>query len=158
MPELRGGYPCPIFKFFVVTREVIPEKMPPILDSINFFGVLTLLGHCVFFFMSHTKKTLSQKTVQNPFFNRNTWDGKTCLDEKNLPFRNSTYFSSSWCPESPPKISKSAHYGILRKGLFRFFCLLRTIFFIFGPFLGRFFGVGQIVWSVDIMGVITDKF
>ena len=36
---------CPIFKFFVVTREVIPEKMPPILDSINFFGVLTLLGH-----------------------------------------------------------------------------------------------------------------
>ena len=32
---------CPIFKFFVVTREVIPEKMPPILDSMNFFWVLT---------------------------------------------------------------------------------------------------------------------
>ena len=25
----------------MVTREVIPEKMPPILDSIIFFGVLT---------------------------------------------------------------------------------------------------------------------
>ena len=37
---------CPIFKFFVVNREVIPEKMAPILDSINFFWVLTLLGHC----------------------------------------------------------------------------------------------------------------
>ena len=50
-----------------------------------------------------------------------TWDGKTCSDEKNIPFRNSTHFSPSWCPESPPKISKSGHYGILRKGLFRFF-------------------------------------
>ena len=42
---------CPIFKFFVVTREVIPEKMPPILDSINFFWVLTLLGHCASYFL-----------------------------------------------------------------------------------------------------------
>ena len=69
-----------------------------------------------------------------------TWDGKTCSDEKNIPFRNSTHFSPSWCPESPPKISKSGHYGILRKGLFRFFCLLRTIFFIFGPFWAVFWG------------------
>ena len=37
---------CPIFKFFVVIREVIPEKMAPISDSINFFWVLSLLSHC----------------------------------------------------------------------------------------------------------------
>ena len=36
----------PIFKFFVVIREVIPEKMAPISDSINFFWVLSLLSHC----------------------------------------------------------------------------------------------------------------
>ena len=38
---------CPIFKFFVVIRDVIPEKMPPILDPVNFFWVFSLLGHCV---------------------------------------------------------------------------------------------------------------
>ena len=37
---------CPIFKFFVVIREVIPEKMAPISDSMNFFWVLSLLSHC----------------------------------------------------------------------------------------------------------------
>ena len=37
---------CPIFKFFVVTREVICQKMAPILDPVNFFGVFSLLGHC----------------------------------------------------------------------------------------------------------------
>ena len=72
-----------------------------------------------------------------------TWDGKTCSDEKNIPFRNSTHFSPSWCPESPPKISKSAHYGILRKGLFRFFAYLGPFFSFLGRF-GPFFGVGQI--------------
>ncbi len=81
----------------------------------------------------------NNKTLFSPC-NSFTWDGKTCSDEKNIPFRNSTHFSPSWCPESPPKISKSGHYGILRKGLFRFFCLLRTIFFIFGPFWAVFWG------------------
>ena len=38
---------CPIFKFFVVTREVIFPKMAPILDPVNFFGVFSLLGPCV---------------------------------------------------------------------------------------------------------------
>ena len=38
----------PIFKFFVVIREAILQKMAPILDPVNFFSVLTLLGHCVF--------------------------------------------------------------------------------------------------------------
>ena len=37
---------CPIFKFFVVTREVICQKMAPILDPVNIFGVFSLLGHC----------------------------------------------------------------------------------------------------------------
>ena len=37
---------CPIFKLFVVTREVIFPKMAPILDPVNFFGVFSLLGHC----------------------------------------------------------------------------------------------------------------
>ena len=37
---------CPIFKFFVVTSEVIFRKMAPILDLVNFFGVFSLLGHC----------------------------------------------------------------------------------------------------------------
>ena len=38
----------PIFKFCVVIREVILQKMAPILDPINFFSVLSLLDHCVF--------------------------------------------------------------------------------------------------------------
>ena len=29
---------CPIFKYFMVTREVICQKMAPILDPVNFFG------------------------------------------------------------------------------------------------------------------------
>ena len=37
----------PIFKFFVVIREVILQKVAPILDPVNFFSVLTLLGKCV---------------------------------------------------------------------------------------------------------------
>ena len=37
----------PIFKFCVVIREVILQKMAPILDPVNFFSFLTLLGHCV---------------------------------------------------------------------------------------------------------------
>ena len=37
---------CPIFKFFVVTREVICQKMAPILDPVNFFWVFSLLSHC----------------------------------------------------------------------------------------------------------------
>ena len=87
---------------------------------------------------------ITKNNQQHPPTNQHdTWDGKTCLDEKNLPFRNSTYFSSSWCPESPPKISKSAHYGILRKGLFRFFAYLGPFFSFLGRF-GPFFGVGQI--------------
>ena len=37
----------PIFKFFVVIREVILQKMAPILALVNFFSsVLTLLGDC----------------------------------------------------------------------------------------------------------------
>ena len=36
----------PIFKFCVVIREAILQKMAPILDPVNFFSVLTLLGHC----------------------------------------------------------------------------------------------------------------
>ena len=38
---------CPIFNFFVVTREVICQKMAPILDPVNFFWVFSLLSHCV---------------------------------------------------------------------------------------------------------------
>ena len=40
---------CPIFKFFVVTREVIfPEKrtMAPIFNLVNFFWVFSLISHC----------------------------------------------------------------------------------------------------------------
>ena len=37
---------CPVFKFFVVIREVILQKMAPILAPVNFFLVLTLLGNC----------------------------------------------------------------------------------------------------------------
>ena len=37
---------CPIFKFFVVTREVICQKMAPILDPVNFFWVFSLISHC----------------------------------------------------------------------------------------------------------------
>ena len=33
---------CPIFNFFVVTREVICQKMAPILDPVNFFWVFSL--------------------------------------------------------------------------------------------------------------------
>ena len=36
----------PIFKFCVVIREAILQKMAPILALVNFFSVLTLLGHC----------------------------------------------------------------------------------------------------------------
>ena len=35
-----------IFNFFVVIREVILQKMAPILDLVNFFLVLTLISHC----------------------------------------------------------------------------------------------------------------
>ena len=38
---------CPIFNFFVVIREVILQKMAPILAPVNFFSFLTLLGNCV---------------------------------------------------------------------------------------------------------------
>ena len=44
---------CPIFKFFVVTREVICQKMAPILDPVNFFWVFSLLGHCVYMYHTH---------------------------------------------------------------------------------------------------------
>ena len=37
---------CPIFKFFVLTREVIFPKMAPILDPVNFFWVFSLISHC----------------------------------------------------------------------------------------------------------------
>ena len=37
----------PIFKFCVVIREAILQKMAPILDPVNFFSVLTLLADCV---------------------------------------------------------------------------------------------------------------
>ena len=37
---------CPIFKFFVVTREVIFPKMAPILDLVSFFWVSSLRSHC----------------------------------------------------------------------------------------------------------------
>ena len=33
--------------FFVVTREVICQKMAPILNPFNFFGVFSLISHCV---------------------------------------------------------------------------------------------------------------
>merc|ERR1712055_273764 len=37
---------CPIFKFCVVIREAILQKMAPILDPVNFFSFLTLLADC----------------------------------------------------------------------------------------------------------------
>ena len=37
----------PIFKFFVVIREVILQKMAPILAPVNSYSVLTLIGNCV---------------------------------------------------------------------------------------------------------------
>ena len=36
----------PIFKFCVVIREVILQKISLILDPVNFFSVLTLLADC----------------------------------------------------------------------------------------------------------------
>ena len=36
----------PIFKFCVVIREAILQKMAPILAPVNFFLVLTLIGNC----------------------------------------------------------------------------------------------------------------
>ena len=40
----------PIFNFFVVIREVILQKMAPILAPVNFFSVLTLIGNCVLYY------------------------------------------------------------------------------------------------------------
>ena len=36
----------PIFKFCVVIREAILQKMAPILAPVNFFSFLTLIGDC----------------------------------------------------------------------------------------------------------------
>ena len=36
----------PNFQIFVVIRDVNLQKMAPILDPVNFFSVLTLLGNC----------------------------------------------------------------------------------------------------------------
>ena len=56
----------PIFKFFVVIREVILQKMAPILAPVNFFSVLTLLGNCVGLLMIFNKVgTRSEKTRLN---------------------------------------------------------------------------------------------
>ena len=35
-----------ILKFCVVIREVILQKMAPILDPVNYFGVFSLISHC----------------------------------------------------------------------------------------------------------------
>ena len=48
----------PIFKFFVVIREVILQKMAPILAPVNFFSVLTLIGDCELH--SHRRKLRRQ--------------------------------------------------------------------------------------------------
>ena len=42
-----------IFKFCVVIREAILQKMAPILDPVNFFSVLTLLDDCVYYLFYH---------------------------------------------------------------------------------------------------------
>ena len=37
---------CPILKFLVVIREVILQKMAPILAPVIFFSVFSLISHC----------------------------------------------------------------------------------------------------------------
>ena len=56
----------PDFQIFVVIREVILQKMAPILAPVNFFSVLTLLGNCVGLLMIFNKVgTRSEKTRLN---------------------------------------------------------------------------------------------
>ena len=57
---------CPIFKLFVVIREVILQKMAPILDPVNFFSFLTLLGHCASL-LSPESGLLTLRPVQQIF-------------------------------------------------------------------------------------------
>ena len=134
--------------------------MPMHIFCMQFLTACSFLSHAALIGI-HCVMACHLQAAMLGFSTHFTWDGKTCSDEKNIPFRNSTHFSPSWCPESPPKISKSGHYGILRKGLFRFFCLLRTIFSFLGHFwavFGPFLGWVKFFWSVDIMGVTTDQF
>ena len=51
----------PIFKFCVVIREAILQKMAPILDPVNFFSVLTLLDDCGYRAALAAKNTNKQK-------------------------------------------------------------------------------------------------
>ena len=55
----------PIFKFCVVIREAILQKMAPILDPVNFFSFLTLLADC--------------DPPQNHHYNHNHQDDLTTL-------------------------------------------------------------------------------
>ena len=54
----------PIFKFFVVIREVILQKMAPILAPVNFFSVLTLLADCAGFPTGNYHKMIIQFLLQ----------------------------------------------------------------------------------------------
>ena len=61
---------CPIFKFFLVIREVILQKMAPISAPVNFFSVLTLISHCAFPGNSPRQCEESSTTVADPTVHR----------------------------------------------------------------------------------------
>ena len=114
--------------------QILPIPVPRLFSGTNFFR---------YRFRYH------QKNEKFPIPGiPGTWDGKTILDKKNVPFRNSTSFFLSWWYESAPKISKSGHYRILRKCVFGPFWAYFSFWAVFGPF---FRGV-QIFWSLNIIG------
>ena len=53
----------PIFKFFVVIREVILQKMAPILAPVNFVSVLTLIGNCAFLSIDKSRLALLRRAT-----------------------------------------------------------------------------------------------
>ena len=85
---------CPIFKFFVVTREFICQKMSPILDPVYFFGVFSLISHCdkpvVDAFLNNSTKNqqvldlLKPKSQQSFLSNRNQFFVSTLFSKKNI--------------------------------------------------------------------------
>ena len=76
----------PIFKFCVVIREAILQKMAPILDPVNFFLVLTLLGHCGA--MDASLKSKLSLLMYSPFY-----QGAIC--SLLIPLHHQCYWSNT---------------------------------------------------------------
>ena len=54
---------CPILNFLVVIREVILQKMAPILAPVNFVSVLTLIGNCAFLSIDKSRLALLRRAT-----------------------------------------------------------------------------------------------